>query len=99
VILELIDAARLVLLGAIAWAAAIGAAAAFVLALVAFCVGPLIAPATRAPRNTLSGRLRAENPKNAPRATRSAPSASRARTATRVPSWAHTEPYTYEDAA
>lgn len=53
------------------------AAAAFTLCVLAFAVGPLVAPTARAARRAL------------PRPARRRP----------VPSWAHTEPYDYDEAA
>lgn len=86
----LIDAALL-------WAEAIAAAVVFVAAVVAFAVEPLIAPDARrepqrprgAPQTTSRGSRTAGTP----------PRPSGARVRPRVPSWAHTEPYTYEEAA
>lgn len=67
---EGIAAAHTIIVGAILTAGAIGAAAAFVLCVAAFCVGPLIAPSARTVRKGLSARLRAEVPPDAPRALR-----------------------------
>jgi hypothetical protein len=88
----LVDAARTVILAAIAWAGAIGAALAFVACVVAFCMGPLIAPATRAPRKPVTGPLVDEQPETVPES-------ARARKRRPTPSWAHTERHSRKEAA
>ncbi len=91
-IADAIATAELLFLAAILWAGAAGAALAFVVLVVAVSLGPLVAPAARAARKRVTGPLAAER---APQATESHPPRKRAP----VPSWAHTEPYDYQDAA
>ncbi len=92
---DLIDAARW-------WARAAGAAFAFTVCVVAFAAGPLIAPRVETAQKRLSARLPASNPPKVAPEPRESTNAPRARTelpARRVPAWAHTEPYDYEETA
>lgn len=65
---------------ATAWVEGLAAALAFVLCVVAFAAGPLIAPAIR--------RTRRHTPTPVPAPARRP-----------VPSWAHTQPHNYDEAA
>jgi hypothetical protein len=67
----------------------VAAALAFVVCVVAYSVGPLVAPGLKAARTRLRDRQSAEPAPQAPEVTRRRP----------VPSWACTEPYNYDEAA
>lgn len=77
---------------AILWAQALAAGAAFVFLVVAWSVALCGAPRVKAARNHLNARV---TPERTPRA----PEPTRAAKRRHTPAWAHTEPYTYEEAA
>lgn len=86
---------------ALLWVQALAAGAAFVLCVVLLALGPLVAPGVKA----LHPRRGAWRPLSPPhrasrdsRVTGTSPSPAQRRTRP-VPSWAHTEPYTYEETA
>jgi hypothetical protein len=82
---------------ALMWARLAGAALAFVLCVIAFAIGPLIAPHAR--RGARRGSRAPHSLSIDSNTTEDAPKPPQRRTARPAPSWAHTEPYTYEEAA
>jgi hypothetical protein len=82
---------------AVLWVQAIAAAVAFVLCVAAYSIGLLIAPHARQGAQTAAGAP--HSPVCDSRATGRSPKPSGGRTGRRVPSWAHTEPHTYDEAA
>jgi hypothetical protein len=82
---------------AVLWVEAFAAALAFVLCVAAYSIGLLIAPPARQGAKAATGAPR--SPVCGSRATGGAPRPSGGRTGRRVPSWAHTEPHTYDEAA
>jgi hypothetical protein len=82
---------------AVLWVEAFAAALAFVLCVAAYSIGLLIAPHARQGVQVAAGET--HSPSCATRAAGRPPKPSGGRTGRRVPSWAHTEPYTYDEAA
>ena len=98
-IVEALTTLTLIIDTAITWVQILAGAAAFVACVVLFAIGPLVAlPVKHAARRATGpswrrGRIRARI------LTRQRVRTPQARTARRVPVWAHTQPLDYEEAA
>lgn len=83
---------------ALLWAQVVGAAVGFVLCVVGFAVGPLVAPAMKAATRRAAGPSWARGALQARFLTRRRLKRSSSHTAPR-PLWAHSQPLDYEEAA
>lgn len=81
---------------AIALVEALAAAGAFVVLVAAWTLAACVAPRARARREAQTGRGAPHSPSRDSRDAGTPPGPSDGRTAVRVPSWAHTQPLTYE---